>query len=475
MRFFIKSATMSRYVIKIPHKFQAHLKPLLKIMLKPLEAHWKAEFAARRSNVFAKMLPNSMMFVPGANVLQRNDDVEYPFRQNSDFFYLTGFKEPHSALILLKEKDHTQAILFVEAQSKEQAIWVGEKLRPEQVPDQLGLDEGWPLQALDQKAIEYILSLEKPVFYLNFGFDTAWDHRIHNVWFEQARQKKRKCQTPIYEAIYNAKAILQTQRLFKSTLELSHLQKAADLSTAAHLDLMQSTRPGLYEYELAAQFAHHAHQKGHELAYPSIVAAGKNACTLHYTKNNDLLKNGELLLVDAGIEYEYYASDITRTYPIGTSFSAPQKAIYELVLEAQQRALQELRPGLPWSSIQATIVKTLVQGLVDLHLLKGSLDALIETRAYLPYYMHSSGHWLGLDVHDAGVYQIDGKPLCLEPNMVLTVEPGLYFHPDHPHVPGPYKGIGIRIEDDVLITAAGMTLLNAQLPKQLTDVEALRQ
>ncbi|MFM8454111.1 MAG: aminopeptidase P N-terminal domain-containing protein [Gammaproteobacteria bacterium] len=447
-------------------------------MLAPISPEWKAEFSLRRWQVLAKMATHSMMFIPGALIHQRNSDTEYPFRQNSDFFYLTGFKEPSAALILLKGEAHdTKSILFLEPKNKEEETWVGEKLGVEAAPDYLGLDLAFPIQELDNRAIDYIL--EHPVLYLSLGIENHWDRRMNMIWIKKARQRKRR-QKSVYDALYDAQSILHEQRLFKTELELDFIRKAANLSATAHQELMQSTKPGMYEFELAAKFAYKANLQGCELAYPSIVAAGSNACTLHYTRNNSLLQAQDLLLVDAGIEYEYYASDITRTYPIGKKFSGPQRDLYQLVLSAQEAAIAAIRPGLQWSDIQKSIVSILVQGLVDLKILnasensKTSIDGLIETRAYSPYYMHSSGHWLGLDVHDAGAYEVQGESRYLQANMALTVEPGLYMDPNIPNLAPEFQGIGIRIEDDILVTPQGSEVLSANIVKSIADVEALR-
>jgi len=431
------------------------------------------EFAQRRQNLARKLLPNSLIFLASAAIKSRNSDVEFPFRQESNFYYLTGIKEPEVILVLLTdESKKSRSILFLPARQLEIERWTGPRIGAEGAVVFYGVDEAYPLEEF-QKKLPTLLS-GKDMIYHSLGHNPDMDEMLIQAYKGVTAKVAKGLKAP--EGILNLLPFIHELRLIKAPEEIVLMKKAASISAQAHKQLMKYCPKALMEYELDALFSYECLMQGARgLAYSSIVANGLNACFLHYTNNDQHLKKNDLVLVDAGCEYDYYASDITRTYPVNGRFTEAQKAIYQLVLDSQLAAIELVRPGLAWDKIQETILNVLVKGLVNLGILKGSIDELIKEKAYLKFYMHSSGHWLGLDVHDTGSYQIKGLATSLVENMVFTIEPGLYISPDDKDVDPKWWGIGVRIEDDILVTKQGHEVLSQEAPKSIVDIEAWMQ
>lgn len=431
-----------------------------------------SEFAKRRKQLMQKVGVKGLVILPSAPTAHRNGDAEFPYRQNSDFYYLTGFDEPESVLILAPKRKEGEFILFNRARDRTEEIWNGHRAGQEDAKKIFGADESHPITELSATLSELLEGREE--IHYTLGLNKAFDKIVLNA-INKIRGKIRSgLLSPI--SFVDITDTLHEMRLIKSPTEIALMRKAANISVDAHYRAMQTCAPGMNEYELEAELLYAFHRKGaRHVAYTSIVGSGANSCILHYVNNNKTIKNGDLVLIDAGCEYENYASDITRTFPANGTFSPEQRAIYEIVLASQLAAIKTIRPGAKWSTAQDVIVKIITQGLLDLGLLKGNLKTLIEKRAYLPYYMHKSGHWLGLDVHDVGRYKVDKAWRTLKPGMVLTVEPGIYISSDIPGVPKRWHNIGIRIEDDVVVTAKGHEILTQRLPKTVADIEALMQ
>ncbi len=429
------------------------------------------EFYFRRNLLLRKIPASSILILPGGRSKIRNQDVEYPFRQESNFYYLTGFVEPEAVLVLTKNQSGDGAfILFCEDNDPKTAIWTGPRLGVAGAEKSLGADKAYSVQELE-KILPVLLENTETIVY-SFGLDVTWDKKLIE-WVKVLRARAGKG-APYPKQWLELLPLLDEQRLIKSDGEIALMRKAAAISAAAHLRLMQYCKPGKREYELEAEFIYEGYRQGcRSLAYPCIVGGGANACILHYTANKATLQDKELVLVDAGVEYEYYASDITRTFPVNGKFTEPQRLLYELVLKAQVTAIQAIKPGIPWSLLQEKIVGILVNGLVELGILKGKVERLIQEKAYQKVYMHSSGHWLGLDVHDVGSYKVEGQERTLVPGMVLTVEPGLYISPTETKIEERWKGMGIRIEDDILVTETGYEVLSKGVPKTVAEIEEL--
>lgn len=430
----------------------------------------RSEYAARRQRLMSQMSPNSLAILPSAPVTVRNRDVEHPFRQDSDFYYLSGFAEENAVLVLIPGREHGEYVLFCQEKIKEQEIWTGRRVGPEAAPDVLGVDDAFPISDIDE--ILPGLLEGKDRIYASLGISPEFDRQLM-AWVNHIRRQVRKGSVPPRE--FSAlDHLLHEMRLIKSDAEIELMQQAADISARAHIKAMQSVQPGIHEYQLEADITQVFMAAGSRWpAYPSIVGAGDNACILHYTQNDAEIQDGDLVLIDAGCELDYYASDITRTFPANGRFSNEQKALYQLVLDAQDAAIAAVKPGNRWEDPHDAAVRVLVVGLVELGLLKGEVDQLIDDDAYRPFYMHKTGHWLGMDVHDVGEYRVDGASRVLEPGMVLTVEPGLYVAPDEESVEARWRGIGIRIEDDVVVTETGARILTSGVPKSVGEVEAL--
>ncbi len=428
-----------------------------------------AEYRRRRRALLDGIGPGGLAILPAAREVVRNRDVHYPFRQSSDFTYLTGFPEPDAVAVFAPGRKEGEYLLFCRPRDPEREQWDGYRAGVEGATATYRADEAFPLDELDAKLPDLIDKRER--LYFPIGGDTAFDARVLG-WVNAVRAKVRKGAVPP-ETFITLEAVLHEQRLQKSPAELRIMRRAAEISAAAHCRLMRRVRPGLDEGDLETEFLHQCAVAGaRHQAYPPIVAGGAHACVLHYVENAAPLKDGDLVLVDAGCELEGYASDITRTYPVNGRFSEPQRVLYDLVLAAQTAAIAEARPGKRWIAPHKAALKVLTKGLIRLGILEGKTAKLIKEEAYKPYYMHRTGHWLGMDVHDVGHYKQDGDWRPLEPGMVLTVEPGLYM-PDTETVPEPYRNIGIRIEDDILITPEGPEVLSAGVPKAAAAIEAL--
>jgi Xaa-Pro aminopeptidase len=428
-----------------------------------------SDFKQRRKALMQRLKKKSVALLSSAPATVRNRDVEHPFRQHSDFYYLTGFDEPEAVAVFVPGRKEGEFVLFCREFDPEKAIWTGRHAGLEGAREAYGAHEAFSIGELDERLPGLLEDRDR--VYFPIGEDADLDHAVMAAVRDIRRRSRTGVQAP-YEFVA-LEHVLHEQRLFKSAAELDIMRKAAEVSVLAHQRAMRACRPGRYEYEIEAEILHEFAQHGmRSPAYPCIVAGGGNACVLHYTENDAPLRDGDLLLIDAGAEYRNYASDITRTFPVNGRFSEPQRAIYELVLEAQSAAIEEVRPGRRWMDPHEAAVKTLTKGLVTLGLLKGKVPKLIKDEAYKKFYMHRTGHWLGMDVHDVGLYRVDGEWRELEPGMVLTVEPGLYIAPDCEDVDPEWRGIGVRIEDDVLVTKDGCDILTAALPKTVADIEA---
>jgi len=424
-------------------------------------------YQQRRSKL-ASGMAQGVAFIPTAPERLRNRDSHYPFRFDSYFHYLTGFPEPE-ALLVLVAGTQPRTLLFCREKDLEREIWDGFRFGPEAANELFGVDEAHPIGKLDELAPT--LMEGQPTVFCSIGADPAWDARVTG-WLNRVRERVRTGASAPDE-IHDIRSLLDEMRLFKGEEEVALMRRAARIAAAAHARAMKMVRPGLTENEVEAEFLHEFRRQGAQApAYTPIVAAGANGCVLHYVRNDAVLADGDLLLIDAGCELDGYASDITRTFPVSGRFTAVQKDVYELVLAAQRAAIGEVKPGNTWDRPHEAAVKVLAQGFIDLGLLKGSLDQVIESGDYKRFYMHRTGHWLGLDVHDAGDYKRDGCWRPLETGMALTVEPGCYIRPAD-DVPDRFWNIGVRIEDDVLVTGSGCEVLTSDAPKQVDDIEAL--
>ncbi|MBM7335241.1 MAG: Xaa-Pro aminopeptidase [Alcanivorax sp.] len=428
------------------------------------------EFQQRRAELMAQMEPNSIAILAAAPERTRNRDVEHPYRQDSDFWYLSGFPEPEAVMVLLPGREHGEYVLFCRERDRAREIWDGYRAGQEGAVAEYGADDAFPINDIDD-ILPGLVEGRNRVYY-DLGRDADFDRRLMG-WVNAIRERVRTGAQPPGEFVALSH-LLHDMRLFKSKAEADLMRRAGQISAGAHVRAMKAVRPGLYEYQLEAEYLHEFMRHGaRSPAYPSIVGGGANGCVLHYIENSAELKDGDLVLVDAGCELENYASDITRTFPVNGTFSGEQRALYELVLRSQYAAIADTHPGHHWNVPHETVVRILTEGLVDLGLLKGKVDDLIEEMAYQRFYMHRTGHWLGLDVHDVGDYRVGGEWRQLEPGMTLTVEPGLYIAPDDDTVEERWRGIGIRIEDDVLVTKDGCEVLTGDVPKDIDDIEAL--
>jgi Xaa-Pro aminopeptidase len=408
--------------------------------------------------------------IPTAPEVIRNADSHYPFRSDSHFYYLSGFPEPEAVVVLIAGAAETDSkqILFCRDKNVEREIWDGFRYGPDAAREIFGFDETYPISQLPAKLVDW--TCDQRAIYTPLGLYPAWDDATSATLNEVRNRVRTGIAAP--ETIIDVRAPLGAMRLYKDARELDLLRRAALISSGAHARAMRETRPGWFEYQAEAELMHEFLRSGSQaVAYPSIVASGPNACVLHYRDNNRQMQKDDLLLIDAGCEFDGYASDITRTFPVGGKFSGEQKAIYELVLATQLACIDAVQPGRMFHDYHQVAERVLAQGFIDLGLCEGTLDGVLETGAFKQYYMHRAGHWLGLDVHDVGLYRVDGASRKLEPGMVLTVEPGCYIRPAD-NVPERFWDIGVRIEDDVLVTAAGNENLTGSTPKSVADVEA---
>ena len=417
------------------------------------------------------MPEGSVALLPTAAPKHRNGDAEYRFRADSDFLYLTGFGEPNALLILAKGRKEGEQVLFLQPRQREQEIWTGRRLGVERAKETLAVDEAYSIEELDQR-LPALLKGRDPLYYRT-GLRPDLDMKVLGL-VANLRTRVREG-NPAPATIVDPSSILHEMRLRKDPHELATMRRAAEITAAAHVAAMRATRPGVHEFEIEATVEHEFRRRGADgPAYGTIVASGANATILHYTQNDRAMKDGELLLLDAGCELAGYAADVTRTWPVSGKFTPVQSRVYDLVLEAQRRSIAEVAPGKPVDAAHHVTVKTLIEGLIALGLLQGSADENLEKKHFRRFYMHRTGHWLGLDVHDAGAYFGDGtQHRALEPGMVVTVEPGLYFAEDDEAIPAEYRGIGVRIEDDVLVTTAGHEVLTSACPKAAAEVEAI--
>ena len=414
----------------------------------------------------------NIALIASASSRVRNRDVEYPFRQDSDFYYLTGFNETDSLAVFIPGRKQGEYILFCREFDQTKALWEGAHAGLEGATQHYEADDAFPIDDLDD-ILPGLLENKSKVFY-PMGRDSDLDHKLLE-WINNIRKQSRNGVNAPGELV-SLEHIVHEMRLFKSAAEQKLMRKAAQISAKAHIRAMQTCQPGLYEYQIEGEIIHEFFQHGlRHVAYPSIVASGKNACVLHYVDNKDKLKKNDLLLIDAGAECDHYAADITRTFPISGKFSPAQKQLYQLVLDAQFAAIEQIKPGQPWNKAHDVSVEVLTSGLVKLGLLKGRVPTLIKNEKYKQFYMHRIGHWLGMDVHDVGDYKLDDQWRLLEPGMVLTIEPGLYIPADCQDVDPKWRGIGIRIEDDVLVTADGHEVLTSDVPKTIDEIEKLMQ
>jgi Xaa-Pro aminopeptidase len=422
---------------------------------------------AKRRTQLQKSMQKGIAIVPTSPEVPRNADTHYGYRHDSNFYYLSGFTEPEAVLVLVAG-DEPRSILFCREKNLEREIWDGHRYGPDAAREQFGLDAAYSVEQLDEKLAE--LMGDQPALFYPLGGDAAWDQRIIRIRGEVRQKIRSGIRAP--DEIRDVRALLNEMRLFKDEHELGIMRRGAAISTRAHERAMRFTRPGQFEYQVEAELLHEfcSHGARHP-AYTSIVAGGANACVLHYVGNNARLRDGDLLLIDAGCELEGYASDITRTFPVNGTFSDAQKDVYEIVLAAQAAAIAAAKPEQTWNAPHDAALRVLAQGFIDLKLCHGTVEEVLEKESYKRFYMHRTGHWLGMDVHDVGDYKIGDSWRPLQPGMVLTVEPGCYIRPAD-DVPLALWNIGIRIEDDVLITANGNEILTVAAPKAVADIEA---
>jgi Xaa-Pro aminopeptidase len=426
-----------------------------------------SHFAARRTRL-AQAMGGGVAVIPTAPERLRNRDTHFPFRFDSHFYYLTGFAEPEAVLVLVGGSA-PRSLLFCREKNEEREIWDGFRHGPQAAQERFGFDEAHPVAALDAKLAA--LLEDQPALFYPVGADPEWDARAMR-WLNAVRAKSR-AGIAAPERVQDVRALLDDMRLVKDAQELALMRRAGRIAAAAHRRAMQATRPGRSEYEIEAELLYEFRRNGAQFpAYTPIVAGGANACVLHYVSNDAPLRDGDLLLIDAGCELDGYASDITRTFPVNGRFTGAQRAVYDLVLAAQAAAMEKVRPGSAWNEPHDAAVRVLAQGMLDLKLLGGTLEEALEKETYKRFYMHRTGHWLGLDVHDAGEYKRSGAWRALQPGMTLTVEPGLYIRAAD-DVPEALRNIGIRIEDDVAVTEGGCEVISAEAPKSAADIEAL--
>jgi len=433
------------------------------------------EYQKRRRNLMNQIGEDSVAIIPAAREVTRSRDTQFRFRQDSDFEYLTGFPEPDAVAVLLPGREQGEYILFCRDKDRAREIWDGFREGPEGCMANYSADDAFPVDDIDDILPGMIEGRERIFF--GIGKYQDFDHKL-TQWLNHIRSQSRTGASPPGEII-DPDHLLSEMRLIKTSAEQKIMKRSSRISAEAHCQAMQLCKPGMYEYELQAVIEYHFAKSGAAApAYSSIVGSGSNGCVLHYIENQSKMSDGDLVLIDAGCEYQGYAADITRTFPVNGKFSAEQKAVYEIVLDAQYAAIDACQMGKRFNEPHEASVRVITQGLIDLGLLKGNLEELIETRAYVDFYMHRAGHWLGMDVHDVGEYKLDGADSEwreLEPGMVTTIEPGIYIHADNDKVDARWRGIGIRIEDDVLITKKGPEVMTDSVPKTVSGIEDLMQ
>lgn len=427
-----------------------------------------AEFARRRRQLMRMAGEDAAIIVAAAPERIRNADSAWPYRQDSDFHYLCGFPEPDAVLALLPGRRNGEAVLFCRERDPERERLHGPRVGPEGAVAQHSMDDAFPVEDIDDILPGMLESRGR--LYCHFGAEPEFDARLLR-WMRRLRAARGGGVVP--KEFVALRSLLHDLRLYKSPAELKLMRRAAGIAADAQLAAIAAAQPGRGEYEVEAALLHTIRARGAVPSYPPIVAAGINACVLHYATNRARLQRGELLLVDAGAEVECYASDITRTWPVGAGFSREQRALYDIVLEAQLAAIEQVRVGVAFDAAHSAATRIIVEGLCALRLLRGGARAALQTGEYKRFFPHKTGHWIGLDVHDVGDYQIDGEARMLEVGMVVTVEPGIYIAPDDTSVPARWRGIGIRIEDDVAVNARGPDVLTAAVPKGPREIEAM--
>ncbi|WEP48910.1 Xaa-Pro aminopeptidase [Cronobacter dublinensis subsp. beijingensis] len=427
------------------------------------------EFLRRRQALLAKMAPASAALIFAAPQATRSADSEYPYRQSSDFWYFTGFNEPEAVLVLIKsDETHSHSVIFNRLRDKTAEIWSGRRLGQDAAPAKLGVDRALAYNEIDEQLYQLLNGLD--VVYHAQGEYAYADNIVFAALDKLRRGSRQNLSAPA--TLTDWRPWVHELRLFKSPEELAVMRRAGEISALAHTRAMQKCRPGMYEYELEGEILHEFTRHGARFpSYNTIVGGGENGCILHYTENESQLRDGDLVLIDAGCEYRGYAGDITRTFPVNGKFTPAQRAVYDIVLESLETALRLFRPGTSIQDVTGDVVRVMVKGLIGLGILQGDVEQLVADNAHRPYFMHGLSHWLGLDVHDVGFYGPD-RSRILAPGMVITVEPGLYIAPDA-DVPEAYRGIGIRIEDDIVITETGNENLTASVVKSADDIEAL--
>ena len=407
--------------------------------------------------------------VPASRVKPRSRDVDYPYRQDSNLLYLTGFSEPEAVAVLVPRRSQGEFVLFCRKRDPKRELWDGKRAGPEGAKEDYGADSAFPVGEMDEVMPRLLKGCD--TVHYDLGSNPSFEARLGG-WLKKLRdQSRERNKAPVQVAALDY--YLHEMRLCKGSEELDCMRRSAQVAVEAHTRAMRRTRPDMYEYQVEAEIVYRFKQSGGTESYPSIVASGVNACVLHYTENVSRIRSGDLLLVDAGCELEGYASDITRTWPVSGRYSPEQRAVYEIVLEAQRAAIGTIEPGISFLGPHHAAIDTITRGLRRVGLLKGKVSTLVKDEAYREFFMHRTSHWLGMDVHDVGDYEAGGEPRKLEPGMCCTVEPGIYISPDNQDVPAAFRGIGVRIEDDVAVTPSGHEVLTEALPKDPDDIEAL--
>lgn len=428
------------------------------------------EYAARRKDLMSQMHKNSIAIISSAPEKIRSRDTHYPYKQNVNLSYLCGFPEPESVLVLIPGRENGETVLFCRDKDPLRETWDGYREGPDGAVKNFGADDAFPISDIDDILPNLIEGKDR--LYYAIGKDPEFDKHLMD-WINHVRSQRGNGALPPGEFV-DLDHFINEMRLFKTAGEVKIMRKAGEISAKAHVRAMKASRPGVFEYQLQAEIEHEFAMSGSVgPAYSSIVGGGKNGCVLHYVENKDPLRDGDLVLIDAGCEYQNYAADITRTFPVNGKFSVEQAAIYDVVLKAQADAIAMIGPGIEYNKTNEATIRTITQGLVDLGLLQGDVDELIANGAHRKFYMHGAGHWLGMDVHDVGDYKIEGQWRVYEPGMVVTIEPGIYIAPGSPNIDEKWHGIAVRIEDDIVVTKDGNENLTAAVPKERNEIEAL--
>ena len=428
----------------------------------------KNNYSDRRSQLSRKVLEDSAIIVGSASVKSRISDTEYPYRQDSNFYYLSGYEEPESLILIRPNHEKEKFVIFCRDRDPLREQWDGFRSGQEGAVNDYGADSAYSINSLDELMPDLLEGTKN--IYFSMSAPCGLDQKIAQ-WVEDIRKNTRAGAEPP-QNLLSLDSILHEMRLFKEGYEMDLMKKAADINTEAHIRAMQAVTPGMFEYQLEAEYLYAFNKNGaRSPAYNSIVGGGNNSCILHYVENNAELKDGDLVLVDAGCEYQYYASDVTRTFPVNGKFSPEQKEIYSIVLEAHKQSMEQARPGNKWNLMHEKSVEVIIEGLLSIGLLKGSKEEHIEKGTYSKFYMHRIGHWLGMDVHDVGSYKKDGDWRDLEKGMVMTIEPGIYILDSLDDVDDKWKGIGVRIEDNIVINDSGFDVLTPNIPRTIEEVE----